>query len=365
MRSGEEAAGPDMASDEAERRLRPTLEDKVAFLRRPESYPEKPLKVEPRETHMSWVFLTDAHAYKLKKPVRTDFLDFSTLEARRRDCEAELRLNRRLAPDVYLGAVALTMSPDGILGLGGEGEIVDWLVRMRRLPPARMLDRLIADGSLLDEEIHAIGTCLGRFYLDLPPADLTAHDYLTRFARDVHGNFRALIKPKYQMPREVVRDVSTAQLAFLRTRIEMFRRRVRQGRIVEGHGDLRPEHICVGARPVMIDCLEFNRAFRLVDPLEELGFLAMECEFLGAPRLGLPLVEAYSEVTRDPAPLALIDFYKAYRACLRAKLSLWHIADPAASDSERWRDKALRYLCLAEIYARTLNERIKITRAAS
>ncbi len=342
-----------------------TLDDKVAFLRRPESYPEKPLSVEPRETHMSWVFLTDAHAYKLKKPVRTDFLDFSTLEARRRDCEAELRLNRRLAPDVYLGTIAMTLSPDGALRLGGEGEVVDWLVRMSRLPPARMLDRLIADGSLLDEEIHAIGIRLGRFYRDLPPVGLTANDYLTRFADDVHGNFRALIKPKYAMPREVVRHVSTAQLAFLRVRIEHFRRRVREDRIIEGHGDLRPEHICVGAPPVMIDCLEFNRAFRLIDPLDELGFLAMECEFLGAPWVGPLLVEAYSEVTGDPAPEELIKFYQAYRACLRAKLSLWHITDPEAPDAARWRDKALRYLCLAEVYAQALSDRVGITRAAS
>ena len=354
-----------MAARAGDRRTQPTLQDKIAFLRRPESYPERPRSVEPRETHMSWVFLTDAHAYKLKKPVRTDFLDFSTLEARRRDCEAELRLNRRLAPKIYLGIVALTLSPDGMLRLRGEGEIVDWLVRMRRLPPVRMLDRLIADGSLLDEEIHAIGTCLGRFYRELPPAGVTAHDYLTRFARDLHGNFRALAKPKYRMPQELLRRVSTAQLAFLRTHIELFRGRVREGRIVEGHGDLRPEHICVGAPPVFIDCLEFNRAFRLIDPLEELGFLAMECEFLGAPEVGPVLIEAYGGATGDRAPEELIDFYKAYRACLRAKLSLWHITDPEAPGAARWRDKALRYLCLSEIFARALNHRIWITRAAS
>ncbi len=128
----------------------PGLGAKVAFLSRPGSYPEPTARVDTIETHMSWVFLTDRQAWKLKKPVRTTWLDFTTAAARRRNCEAELRLNRRLATDVYLEIVPLALDDGGRLRLGDGGGVIDWLVRMRRLPAARMLDRLIARGEAHD-----------------------------------------------------------------------------------------------------------------------------------------------------------------------------------------------------------------------
>ena len=121
----------------------PDQEARIAFLRQPQTYPEKPARVETIETHMSWVFLTPQHAFKLKKPVRYDYLDFSTLAARRKSCEEERRLNRRLAPGVYLDVIPLVLGSDGAMHLGGPGEILDWLVMMRRLPAPRMLDSLI------------------------------------------------------------------------------------------------------------------------------------------------------------------------------------------------------------------------------
>jgi len=129
------------------------LEAKVRALRDPATYPEAPRAIEVRETHMSWVFLTERHVYKLKKPVRYDFLDFSTFEKRRADCEAEVRLNRRFAPDVYLGIVALTADAHGALRLNGEGEAIEWLVKMRRLPDEHMLDQRIRAGRLDNAEI--------------------------------------------------------------------------------------------------------------------------------------------------------------------------------------------------------------------
>ena len=121
----------------------PGIAEKVAFLCRPEAYASRPTRVELKETHMSCLFLTDRHVWKLKKPARYDYLDFSTVEARKADCELEVELNRRLAPDVYLGVVPLVSDPHGRMHIGGEGRIIDWLVVMRRLPEDRMLDAAI------------------------------------------------------------------------------------------------------------------------------------------------------------------------------------------------------------------------------
>src|SRR4030066_84923 len=133
----------------------PDLEAKVAFLRHPQTYPEKPSRIETIETHMSWVFLTPQHAFKLKKPVRYDYLDFSTVAARKKNCEEERRLNQRPAPGVYLNVIPLTLGSDGAMRLGEPGEILDWLVMMRRLPALQMLDRLIRQQALEPADTHA------------------------------------------------------------------------------------------------------------------------------------------------------------------------------------------------------------------
>src|SRR5574341_2429097 len=135
----------------------PGIREKVAFLSKPESYPAPTRTVETKETHMSWVFLTDTQAWKLKKPVRLDYLDFSDPEARRRNCEQEVRLNRRLAPEVYLGIAPLILDRQGKMRLEGEGEPIDWLVVMRRLPAARLLDRAIADQTVSEADARKVG----------------------------------------------------------------------------------------------------------------------------------------------------------------------------------------------------------------
>ncbi len=144
----------------------PELAGKVAFLARPQSYAEPTQRVDTIETHMSWVFLTDRHAWKLKKPVRQSYLDFSTEAARRHYCAEEVRLNRRLTDDVYLETVPLTVDADGKLRLGPRGGVVDWLVKMRRLPAERMLDRMIRSGSVQVDDVRRIVGTLCRFYRD-------------------------------------------------------------------------------------------------------------------------------------------------------------------------------------------------------
>ncbi|MDX2032720.1 MAG: hypothetical protein SF339_18735 [Blastocatellia bacterium] len=323
------------------------LEEKVAFLSQPEVYPIATARVEVRETHMSWVFLTDAQAWKLKKPVRYDFLDFSTLDARRRNCEEEVRLNRRLAPSVYLGTVALTRDREGQLHLNRTGEIVDWLVRMRRLPEERMLDGMIAAQTVLDADLRRVGQLLARFYKHASPAEITATEYRRRLTMDVRADQQELLKPEYDLPLNLVRSITEAQLKFLEQEAGMLDDRVRTGMIIEAHGDLRPEHICIETPPVIIDCLEFNRDFRLLDAASELAFLALECERLGAAHVGDFILETVRSETGDRPSQRLIAFYKSFHACLRAKIALWHLRDDRGGNPAKWIAKARAYLQLA------------------
>ena len=326
-----------------------TLRDKVSHLSRPESYLEHPAAVEVMQTHMSCVFLTTHHAWKLKKPVRHDFLDFSTLEARRADCEEELRLNRRLAPDVYLEVVPLVLTPQGALQLAGDGPAVEWLVKMRRLPEDAMLDHAIRRGAVTRQDVRRFALALAGFYRGAEPVVLDAVQYRSRLERDIRANRDGLSPPEFSMPAARVESVTAWLLAFLSRGASLFDARVTDRRIVEGHGDLRPEHVCLGPEPVFIDCLEFNRDWRVLDPADELAYLAMECEYAGAPWIGEVVFETYREATGDAPPLPLVQFHKAHRAVLRAKLSAWHLKDhPDLADQGKWIARAQRYLELAE-----------------
>jgi len=325
----------------------PGIEAKVAFLRRPEVYPEKPRAVEVVETHMSWVFLTDRDVYKLKKPVRYDSLDFSTPELRKRDCEEELRLNRRLARDTYLGTAELTFDPEAGLALAGAGEPIDWLVHMRRLPADRMLDERIRRAQISEADVRPAALHLARFYAGAKPIDLAAPEYRRRLERGVRDDLHELCRPEFGLCRSRVVALAEAQLCLLAGHPGLFDRRVDEGRIIEGHGDLRPEHICVTPEPAIIDCLEFSLDLRILDPADELAFLVLECERLGGARVGRWFLDAYREVTGDEPPEDLLRFHRIYRALRRATIAVWHLRDPGVRDHDRWRERARRYLDLA------------------
>ncbi len=327
-----------------------SLGSKVAFLQQPGSYPEKTERVESVETHMSWVFLTDTRAYKLKKPVRYDFLDFSTIDARRADCLEELRLNRRLAREVYLGVVALTSGAHGELSLHGRGTPVDWLVKMRRLPAQRMLDRVIREGQVRREEVRRAAEVLARFYRRARPVGMTPVAYRKRLETDIRDNLRELTLPRFHLPAPLVRRISAAQLDVIQRMPGLLDARALDGRIIEAHGDLRPEHICLGPEPAVIDCLEFKREFRLLDPVDELAFLAMECEQLDAASVGDLFLATYSRITGDYPSPELVYLYKSFRACLRAKIAIWHTKEPTGRPAGHWSRVAQSYLRRAESY---------------
>jgi aminoglycoside phosphotransferase family enzyme len=324
----------------------------IAFLSRSENYPDPTASVDVRETHMSWVFLTERYAYKLKKPVHYPFLDLSTLERRRHNSEEEVRLNRRLAPDVYLGVVALTRDTAGRLRLEGAGEPVEWLVKMQRLPDERMLDRAIIARRVPAERIaHAAGLLVD-FYRGAPVVPLEADIYRRRINDRLETSCTALLQPRYGLPATRIQTVCAAQRSFVARHPAMIG--ARASRVLETHGDLRPEHVCLLPAPVIIDCLEFNRDFRLLDPVDELSFLALECERLGDRDVGQVFLDTYREATRDVPPAELIAFYQSLWAMLRARLCAWHLDDPTVSARGKWIERALDYLALAETRVRRL-----------
>jgi aminoglycoside phosphotransferase family enzyme len=335
-----------------------SLDAKVACLSHVSCYPFPVGEVGRRETHMSWVFLAGDRVYKLKKPVRLPYLDFSTLDARERACRAELRLNRRLAPDVYLDVVPLTLAGDKI-ALGGAGPAVDWLVVMRRLDERETLERTILDGRLESAEIDRVGALLVRFYRRAARRFLSPRRHVSEWWRRLAENARILLLPSLHLPHGKIRQVDRTLRRYLGGESDVLAERVRRGRIVDGHGDLRPEHVWLDDRVRIIDCLEFNALLRAVDPLDEIAFLSVECERLGAGWAGRRLGKAVAGGLRDRAPSTLSSFYRCYRAMLRARLAAAHLLEPHPRTPEKWPRLALAYLDIAAAEAVRLDRRLR------
>jgi len=321
------------------------LADKVAFLGAVESHArERPGSVVALETHLSWVFLTERFAYKLKKPVRHPLGDLRSLEARRRNCLVEVRLNRRLAPDVYLGLRALTSTEGGGLRLGGAGPVVDWLVVMRRLPEELMLDRALQSGGPERRDLDRLALRLARFYQGLAPEPIAPERRRRWYLREIELSWKQLSRAEFALDPMRIERVAGRLGEFLRAWPELLTERHQAGRIVEGHGDLRPEHVCLEREPVIIDCLEFSRVLRLVDPADELAFLALECAVLGQPAAGVRLQRSYEALTGDRPPDRLVAWYAGCRALLRARLLAVHSLEPAPRSPEAWLARAEHYL---------------------
>ena len=327
---------------------RVAIDDKVRFLSRPAAYGEAGGSVEVVETHMSFVFLTARRAYKIKKPVRYPFLDYSTLEAREADCRAELALNRRLAPSVYLGLATLRLAPDGSLALDGAGETVEWVVVMRRLPAARMLDRLLASGALRAEDVDRIAQTLARFYRQAERPGITPAAYVDRLVEEQAFNRRILTARRFALDHGRAPAILDRMDAALRHHGDRLGARAAEGRLVDGHGDLRPEHVCLEDEVAIFDCLEFSGPLRLVDPVDEFAYLGVECALLGSDWLGPALFERVMGALGDEPPYPLFHLHAARRAVLRARLALAHLLDPVPRTPAKWEPLAARYLHLAE-----------------
>jgi aminoglycoside phosphotransferase family enzyme/predicted kinase len=339
------------------RALKETLMD-IAVLREalldPAIYPEPTTTVEVRETHISLVFLTDRYAYKIKKPVNLGFLDFSTLDQRRFYCEQELTLNRRLSSGVYLEVVALHQDHQHCT-FADHGQVVDYALKMRRLPPDRSLETLLQRDEATPEMIQALARRMVTFHTDHPlPASSEAFGTLERVKADWEENFaqtadsigRLLSRPTYVQIQQAVTTLTARHAAW-------FAQRVQDGRIRDCHGDLRAEHIYFEPGQMqIIDCIEFNQRFRFIDVTSEVAFLAVDLERLGAPAMAHRFVRAYVHHSADVSMYRLLDFYRCYRAYVRGKVtSILLQAAPPPERSSQLQRRAESYFRLAAHYA--------------
>lgn len=328
------------------------LATRVRALQSAAAYPDAGVAaVTSIETHFAWVFLAGDCAYKLKKPSGNPMNDLRSLEARRLSCEEELRLNRPLAGDIYLGVAPLVRGSGGGLRVGGDGTVVDWLVRMRRLPSALMLDRAIASGAAVPARLSALGLWLAQFYRRQPRARFDPDQYVERIAEQIRCDRHALFAPELKLDDHHVQSAVAAMWCAAARLEDELRERARTGRIVEAHGDLKPEHICLTDPPCVIDALEFSKDLRILDPAEELSYLWIECERLGSAQAGAYVLEGYCRASRDPVSERLLNFYRGRRAMVRAKIVAWHLLDPAVMTVAPWRELAHTYLATAESYA--------------
>ena len=250
-----------------------------------------------------------------------------------------MELNRRLAGDVYRGLAIVTHSANGELAIDGEGRVVDWLVRMRRLPAEYMLDWLVEHERLRPADVAVVAQRLGDFFAAQPAVALAVGRYRLLLRQQLDLSRAMLARPGFGLPPQQIDAVHSTLGRYLEDGADLAAR-VRTGRIVEGHGDLRPEHICLGTPPVIIDCLEFSRDLRLLDPFDEFAFLGLECARLGAPWVAPLLLEALAARLDDRPPVRLWHFYTALRACVRARLALAHLLEPAPSRPHLWIPRA-------------------------
>ncbi len=312
------------------------FKDKVDFLKKPSSYPQHTENVQVKETHTAVIFLTDDRVYKMKKPVRLQHLDITELKDRERLCREEYRLNSQLAADFYLGVLPLNIRDDGRFVLDGRGTTVEWLVEMKRLPEAQLLDNRISRGTVKQDDIRKLGDHLVQFYRKQrsnPVSNRKYPELLVRESRINHEHLLAML-PELEYP--AIPYVLEAGLRQLRDHIPEIDSRISQGLVVEGHGDLRPEHICLLSPPVIFDRLEFNTDLLIIDIYDEVNYLGLECARIGASWIGKQLLAHLKKYIGSPPTPGLLTAYGVFRLLLRARLAIDHLRDPNPRTPEKW-----------------------------
>jgi aminoglycoside phosphotransferase family enzyme/predicted kinase len=326
----------------------------VDALSQPSFYDHPVDEVRFLQTHISSVFLTGSLVYKLKKPVNFGFLDFSTIELREQNCRAEVSLNRRLAPSVYIDAVPITL--DGSRpALGGKGEIIDWVVVMRELDGNLLGTSVLERGELSKAHMDALVNVLVPFYRSAATGE-GIDNYGTveavRFNTDENFSQTEAYVGKL-VSRERFEHIRDWTNGFFDEHADLFERRIAEGRTRESHGDLHLRNIFFEDPPVIFDCIEFNERFRCGDVAVDLAFLAMDLDFNGRQDLAKHFIDRYAEASGDTELVEILDFYKCYRAYVRGKIACFTASDPALDDPAKrvQRNLARRYFGLAYEYA--------------
>lgn len=330
------------------------LPDFIQALLDPAAYDHPAAEVSLVQTHISYVLLAGDFVYKIKKPVDFGFLNFTTLEKRGYYCHEELRLNRRLCPDLYLDVLPITRVGGGF-ALGGSGEAVEYCVRMRRMPEERMMGKVMARGELTRADIDGIVEILVPFYEqadgggeipDFGKAASVGVNVLENFEQtEEFIGCPALSREQF--------DAISAYAGDFLGREELFAERIAAGRIRDCHGDLYSANICLDTPIHIYDCIEFNQRFRYCDVAADVAFLAMDLDFHGLDELSRYFIDSFAARSGDPGLAAMLDFYKCYRAYVRGKIGLFtaHAPEVDAATKETCLAQAAQYFTLAARYA--------------
>ncbi len=317
-------------------------------------YPHPAKDVKHFETHISHVFLAGEVAYKIKKPVDLGFLDFTTLEKRLYYCKEEVRLNRRLTKDVYLGVDEIKRNQNE-LNLNGEGDTVEYAVKMKRLPENAVLKTILSEKRIDNRFLREVSEVLAEFY-----ENADSSEEIDRFGspeiirKNSRENFDQLDQYAGELfDANLYRIVQSATDAFIRRGKSLFESRIEEGKIRDCHGDLRTDHIYHFEGVQILDCIEFNHRFRFQDVAADLAFLIMDLEFQGFKDTASNILRLYLRRTKDRNLIVLIDFYKCYRAIVRVKVNCFQISGMEDENPEKQKslDQTKRYMHLAYKYA--------------
>lgn len=330
------------------------FEEICTAMAEPAFYTHEVQRLERRDTHISVVFLTGRWVYKLKKPVNFGFLDFRSLKARLAYCMQEVKLNQRLSHGVYEGVAEIRRDEAGRLSLEGPGETVEYAVKMRQLPDDARLKILLSLDGIGSREMEELGLHLAQFYeRSARSSEIDSFGNPEVIEFNMEENFTQ-IEPFIGdlVAREEWEFIRQVSRTFFRNYKSLFERRVREGRIRDGHGDLRAEHIYFFEGIQIIDCIEFNDRFRYGDIISDLAFLHMDMEHLGRPDLSLAVLAAYVRHASDPELYSLLDFYAAYRAIVKLKVACLRSTEiESKEEHEKLKALAAHYLGQAYRYA--------------
>ena len=338
----------------------------IRALLRPEAYDHPVDNIELVETHISWVLLTGRFAYKIKKPINLGFVDFSTLKRRRRYCHEEIRLNRRLAPDIYLKVALITGSIDSPRLSSNGGEPIEFAVKMIQFSRTDELDRLVERGELTRSHMETLARMISTF-----------HESVDRAAEDsVYGNSEQVIQPVKENFNQIRQRISDPESLEEMEQVErwsreqfqllatLFERRKEEGYVRECHGDLHLANMAwIDGKPLVFDCIEFNPSLRWIDVLSEIAFLTMDLEERGCAELAYAFLNAYLELGGDYPGLPVLNFYFSYRLMVRAKVeAIRAYQQPRDSDSRLDAEGSFRtYLQLAVKHTQPGSPRLIIT----
>ncbi len=338
-------------------------EEILRALLKPKTYGSGVTGVRMVQTHSSWVFLTGEFVYKVKKPVNFGFLDYTTLERRRHFCNEELRLNRLLAPAIYLGVVPIK-NDEGRISLGGRGAVIDYAVKMKEIPQSAIMTEVLKRGEVRFATIAELAGIVADFHHRAETnSEIEKYGSIETVQFNWDENFEQTEAFKdITITSDMFAAIKTGINKFIKEHEPMFRKRLNDKKVRRCHGDLHSGNIFITDTIYIFDCIEFNLRFSCSDTTSEIAFLAMDLDFHGRKDLSDHFVEQYIRTSRDHELVSLLDFYKCYRAYVRGKVTSFKLNDPGVKGEEKAEAVRLakRYVDLASYYSRCLFETPKL-----